>query len=297
MQVDDGKPRFTELVFPADGRGYFVIDTVPSVRSINEAKNETGVRLEIRIFITALLRDLMIDARSWSENLPQPEEQIQDAGSPPAASAADSTGLAETGDGPGHASSFPAAGDAPPPPVLAPTPKAPASPAGPSGESLSTQTCKKSVGTDFAGRLTFKSNAEAWAYIYSSDIGPTQRQAFRRYRSQNTMINGMYPEWPAGMSCKEYIQYAYKWMKAAGIKGTNTGPKAQVDAFDGFSDYSRPQFEHVAIVIPEQYLFKEMPLSGQRYVMYNGDSCSERDLDQLSRAICKYLRINGSNLV
>jgi len=161
MQVDDGKPRFTELVFPAGGRGYFVIDTVPSVRSINEAKNETGVRLEIRIFITALLRDLMIEARSWAENLPQPEEQIQDAGSPLAASAADSTGLAETGDGPGHASSFPAAGDAPPPPVLAPTPKAPASPAGPSGESLSTQTCKKSVGTDFAERLTFKSNAEA----------------------------------------------------------------------------------------------------------------------------------------
>ena len=83
MQVDDGKPRFTELVFPADGQGYFVIDTVPSVRSINEAKNETVVRLEIRIFITALLRDLMIDARSWSENLPQPEEQTQDAGSPP----------------------------------------------------------------------------------------------------------------------------------------------------------------------------------------------------------------------
>jgi hypothetical protein len=109
------------------------------------------------------------------------------------------------------------------------------------------------------------------------------------------MINGMYPEWPAGMSCEEYIQYVYKWMKAAGIKGTNTGPKAQVDAFDGFSDYSRPQFEHVAIVIPEQYLFKEMPLSGQWYVMYNGDSCSERDLDQLSRVICKYLRINGSN--
>ena len=33
MQVDDdGKPRYDELVFPADGRGYFVIDTVPSLK-------------------------------------------------------------------------------------------------------------------------------------------------------------------------------------------------------------------------------------------------------------------------
>ena len=64
MQVVDGKPRFTELVFPADEQGYFVIDTDPSVRSITEAKNETGARLEMRIFITALLRDVMIDARS-----------------------------------------------------------------------------------------------------------------------------------------------------------------------------------------------------------------------------------------
>ena len=68
MQVDDdGKPRYDELVFPADGRGYFVIDTVPSLRSINEAKTETGVRLEIIILITALLRQFMIEARSWAE--------------------------------------------------------------------------------------------------------------------------------------------------------------------------------------------------------------------------------------
>ena len=294
MQADDGKPRYTELVFPADGQGNFVIDIDPSVRSIAEAKNETGVRKDMRTLITAELRSLMIDARSWLARLPPPEEPIQGAGSPPAASAADSVGLVETGDGPGHASSPPAAGDAPSPPVLVPTPKASASPTGPSGDSLMMQTWMKSVGTDPARRLAFKSNAEAWAFVFSSD-SPKQRKVFRRYRSQNTMVNGMYPEWPAGMSSAEYKVYAYKWMKAAGIRGTNTGPKVQVDAFDGFSDYSRAQFEHVAIVIPEQYLFKGMPLTGQWYVMFNGDQCSERDLDQVSRAICKYVRVKGSN--
>jgi hypothetical protein len=156
------------------------------------------------------------------------------------------------------------------------------------------QTWMKSVGTDPTGRLAFKSNAEAWAFVFSSD-SPKQRKAFRRYRSQNTMVNGMYPEWPAGMSSAEYQVYADKWMKAAGIRGTNTGPKVQVDAFDGFSDYSRAQYEQIAIVIPEQYLFKGMPLTGQWYEMFNGDQCSERDLDQVSRAICKYVRVKGSN--
>ena len=147
---------------------------------------------------------------------------------------------------------------------------------------------------DSAKRLIFNSNAEAWAFVFSSD-SPKQRKAFRRYRSQNTMVNGMYPEWPAGMSSAEYQVYADKWMKAAGIRGTNNGPKVQVDAFDGFSDYSRAQYEHIAIVIPEQYLFKGMPLTGQWYEMFNGDQCSERDLDQVSRAICKYVRVKGSN--
>jgi hypothetical protein len=156
MQVDDdGKPRYDELVFPADGRGYFVIDTVPSLQSTNEAKTETGARLEIRILITALLRQFMEEARSWAESVPlvpaedpnkrrfesdvclsppkwsdeesmgesEPEKQTQNAGSPSAASAADYRGLDETGNGPDHASSLPAAGDAPYPTVRGATPK------------------------------------------------------------------------------------------------------------------------------------------------------------------------------
>ena len=127
MQVgDDGKPRYDELVFPADGRGYFVIDTDPSVHTINKAKNETGVRLEIRTMITDLLRQSMDEARSWAEKIPlvsaedpnkrrfecdvyeepmgesEPDKQTQNAGSLTAASAAGDTVL--------DASSLPAAG-------------------------------------------------------------------------------------------------------------------------------------------------------------------------------------------
>ena len=116
MQVgDDGKPRYDELVFPADGRGYFVIDTDPSVHTINKAKNETGVRLELRTMITDLLRQSMDGARLWAEKIPlvsaedpnkrrfecddygeplsesEPDKQTQNVGSLTAASAAGDT--------------------------------------------------------------------------------------------------------------------------------------------------------------------------------------------------------------
>ena len=118
---------------------------------------------------------------------------------------------------------------------------------------------------------TFKSCADAWEYITSAHEGPTQRQVFRRFYSQNSMIDGMFPEWPAGLTSEQYLRYAYNWMKAAGLKGTNTGSKIQVEPFDAWSEYSRLQFEHLAIVILDSYLFKCMPATGQWYKMYNGE--------------------------
>ena len=126
-------------------------------------------------------------------------------------------------------------------------------------------------------------------------LGPTQRRVFRRYYTQNSMTDGMFPEWPAGLTSAQFLQYAFKWMQAAGLKGTNMVSKIKVEPFDAWSEYPRRQFEYLAIVILDTYMFQSMPETGQWYRMYNGEWCSESELVLISHALTWYTRVVGSN--
>ena len=136
--------------------------------------------------------------------------------------------------------------------------------------------------------------AVAWERVIDHG-GPTQRRVFRRNYSQNSMIDGMFPEWPAGLTSAQFLKYASKWMQAAGLKGTNTVPKIKVPPFNAWSESPRRQIEYLAIVILDTYLFQSMPETGQWYKMYDGKRCSESELVIVSRALTWYTRVVGSN--
>ena len=140
--------------------------------------------------------------------------------------------------------------------------------------------------------------ANAWERVIDDNVDnkvPTQRQIFRKYYSQNSMPDGMLPDWPAGLSSTQFLKYASPWMQAAGLKGTNTILKIDVPPFNAWSESPRRQTEFLAIVVLDAYLFQSMPETGQWYKMYDGKWCSESELVLVSRALTWYTRIVGSN--
>ena len=140
--------------------------------------------------------------------------------------------------------------------------------------------------------------AHAWERVIADHVdneGPTQRQIFRKFYSQNSMPDGMLPDWPAGLSRTQFLKYASPWMQAAGLKGTNTILKIEVSPFNAWSESPRRQTEFLAIVILDAYLFLSMPETGEWYDMYDGKRCSESELVIVSRALTWYTRIIGSN--
>ena len=100
------------------------------------------------------------------------------------------------GNGTEPASSLPAASSAPAPAVLKPSPKA--RPSGYGGGHLP---------RDAEPTKTFDTNAKAWAYLFNS-CSVKQRRALKRFRPNNTMFDGMYPEWPAEMTVEEFLVFA-----------------------------------------------------------------------------------------
>ena len=140
--------------------------------------------------------------------------------------------------------------------------------------------------------------ANAWERVIHDHVdnkAPTQRQIFRKHYTQNSMPDGILPDWPAGLSRTQFLKYAFPWMQAAGLKGTNTILKIDVRPFNAWSEPPRSQTEFLAIVVLDEYLFLSMPETGQWYKMYDENWCSESELVLISRALTWYTRVVGSN--